>query len=185
MFTKGGCYWLAKTLHQYIPGSEIVFNRRAQHCACWFDNGVYDISGRISGTGFYPATSRDMDYMKKHFVPYFDVKPIGEHVEKKITMMTEQIGRKIMYKDERMKESNLIQDEGKKAGVKRLPYKIKLLWDSVKVYTGPGKEYFSIASVSHRDTLEIIEKKEGKDERRWGRLKSGAGWIPLDHTQMI
>lgn len=80
LFLHGGCYWLALTLHQYIGDSEIVFNRKMQHCACLFDRKVYDIRGRISGKGFMIATAKDREYMKKHFIPRFHVEEINCHL---------------------------------------------------------------------------------------------------------
>lgn len=80
MFLHGGCYWLAMTLQQYIPDSVIVFNRKMQHCASLFNNGVYDIRGRISGSGFFVATTEDMKYMQKHFVPSFDEEALENHL---------------------------------------------------------------------------------------------------------
>lgn len=82
-----------------------------------------------------------------------------------------------MWKDEsngKTQLQNLI-------GVK-FPCKIRLLCDSVTVYTGMGFEYVTAGSVSARDFPEIIEVREDKESRLWGWLKSGAGWIPLDNT---
>lgn len=78
----GGCYWLAMVLQQYIPDSVIVFNQKMQHCACLFNNGVYDIRGRIPSSGFFVATTEDMKYMQKHFVPSFDAEELENHLNK-------------------------------------------------------------------------------------------------------
>ena len=47
-FLNGGCYWLADYLHQVIKGSVIMINRMEEHCALYFDGGLYDVTGRIS-----------------------------------------------------------------------------------------------------------------------------------------
>lgn len=80
LFLHGGCYWLALILNKYISDSEIVFNRKRQHCACLINQKVYDIRGRIPGEGFYIATEKDMKYMQKHFVPCFDTDAISRHL---------------------------------------------------------------------------------------------------------
>lgn len=80
IFLHGGCYWLAITLCRYIPDSVIVFNRKMQHCACLFNDGVYDIRGRIQSKGFFVATTKDMKYMQKHFVPIFDVEMLESYL---------------------------------------------------------------------------------------------------------
>ena len=32
-------------------------------------------------------------------------------------------------------------------------------------------------------SLTIVEEASGKGAKRWGKLKSGAGWISLDYTK--
>lgn len=85
-----------------------------------------------------------------------------------------------MWKD----ESNWKTQLQNLIGVK-FPCKVRLLCDSVTVYTGMGFEYVAVGSVSDKDFPEIIEVGEGKESRLWGRLKSGAGWIPLDKTKIV
>lgn len=67
----------------------------------------------------------------------------------------------------------------------QFPCKIRLLSDSVTIYTGAGYEYVTAGSVSDKDFPEIMEVREGKESNLWGRLKSGAGWIPLAKARMI
>ncbi len=67
----------------------------------------------------------------------------------------------------------------------RLPYGIRLLKDSVPLYTGAGMEYFMQGSISDDYELEIIEERQGKGQRLWGRLRSNAGWIPLDQAEKL
>lgn len=66
-----------------------------------------------------------------------------------------------------------------------LPYKIRLLKDFIPLYTGAGAQYVKIGSVSNWDLPIIIEERQGKGAKLWGRLKSGAGWVPLDDTEAI
>ena len=51
-----------------------------QHCACLFNDGVYDIRGRIQSRGFVVAATEDIKYMQRHFVPAFDAEALKEHV---------------------------------------------------------------------------------------------------------
>ena len=71
-------------------------------------------------------------------------------------------------------------------GAVRLPYRVRLLADSVPLYTGAGTEYVSLGSISddYYD-LEIAEERMGKGQKLWGRLRSDAGWILLEHTEKI
>lgn len=66
-----------------------------------------------------------------------------------------------------------------------LPYKIRILGDSIDVYTGAGNGYIINGSVSQFDCPEIVEEVSEKGRPVWGRLKSGAGWIALDQTEPL
>lgn len=72
-FLRGGCYWLADYLHQRIKESTIMINRQEEHCALYFSKGLYDVRGKISMYGFHPATDREISFMKKNYIPKFDV----------------------------------------------------------------------------------------------------------------
>lgn len=67
----------------------------------------------------------------------------------------------------------------------KTPYRIRLLQDSLPLYTGAGTGYIMIGSVSDNGSLEIIEERNGKGAQLWGRLRTCAGWIPLDQTEII
>lgn len=69
--------------------------------------------------------------------------------------------------------------------IMKLLYKIKIIEDSVPLYTGAGIEYAKIGSISNRDMTVIVEEHQGKGATVWGKLQSGAGWIPLDGTSEI
>ena len=84
----------------------------------------------------------------------------------------------------RNEKSNLKTQFANLTGV-QFPCKIRLLTDSVTVYTGTGFEYVTVGSVTDRDLPEIMEVQEGKEAILWGRLKSGAGWVPLDKAKIV
>lgn len=72
------------------------------------------------------------------------------------------------------------------AGARKLPYRIRLLEDSVPLYTEAGTEYVRLGSISDLyNDLEIVEERMGKGEKLWGRLKSNAGWILLEHAEKL
>lgn len=84
LFLNGGCYWLADTLHQGIDRSRIMINRMEEHCALYFENGLYDVRGRISSKGFYAAGEREINFMKKNYIPKFDVKRLEQYLRAKL-----------------------------------------------------------------------------------------------------
>jgi N-acetylmuramoyl-L-alanine amidase len=44
----------------------------------------------------------------------------------------------------------------------------------------PGTQYPIVTQVKKNDIYTIVE-----ESGNWGRLKSGAGWICLDHTKKL
>ena len=55
-------------------------NRVEEHCALCLKNGVYDVRGKISPYGFHPATEREISFMKKNYIPKFDVSIVEEYL---------------------------------------------------------------------------------------------------------
>lgn len=80
LFLNGGCYWLADTLHQGITGSRIMINRIEEHCALYFENGLYDVRGKISARDFHIAGEREISFMKKNYIPHFDVNRLEQYL---------------------------------------------------------------------------------------------------------
>lgn len=72
-FLQGGCYWFANYLYHRIDNSVLMINRMEEHCAIRLSDGLYDVRGKISSYGFYPATEREISFMKKNYIPKFDV----------------------------------------------------------------------------------------------------------------
>lgn len=63
-----------------------------------------------------------------------------------------------------------------------ISYKIKVTCDKLNVRKGPGTSYAITTSIRDRGVYTIVEvDKSGK----WGKLKSGAGWIHLGYTEKL
>jgi len=80
LFLTGGCYWLADFLHQGIQGSIIMINRVEEHCALYFEKGLYDVRGKISTKNFYAAKEREISFMKKNYLPQFDTEQVTHYL---------------------------------------------------------------------------------------------------------
>ena len=52
-----------------------------EHCAIKLSDGLYDVRGKISSYGFHKATEREISFMKKNYVPKFDVKILEKYHE--------------------------------------------------------------------------------------------------------
>ena len=52
----------------------------------------------------------------------------------------------------------------------------------LNIRKGPGTGYASAGYIKP-GVYTIVEESEGKGASRWGKLKSGAGWISLDYAK--
>lgn|GEM_PF-1931367 len=76
LFLHGGCYFFASYLHSHMKNSFIMFNKEREHCAIEFQNELYDITGKIGRKDYKIATPRQLDYMKKRYIPDFNEKDL-------------------------------------------------------------------------------------------------------------
>lgn len=83
LFVQGGCYWIANLFYQEIEHSDIMINRVEEHCAIYFENGLYDVRGRISQKNFKIAGDREISFMKKNYVPGFDTEKLENYLRMK------------------------------------------------------------------------------------------------------
>lgn len=58
------------------------------------------------------------------------------------------------------------------------PYRQRLEAD-VSIYSGPGEDYDFVRPVGEKGIYTIVEERTDDWGYRWGRLKSGAGWVNL------
>ena len=68
------------------------------------------------------------------------------------------------------------------------PYLIKVTATGLNIRKDAGTNYPIVGLISG-DALKyaytIVEEKDGKGATKWGKLKSGAGWISLDYVRKI
>ena len=64
------------------------------------------------------------------------------------------------------------------------PYLVRVSIKDLNIRKGPGTDY-GVAAVIARGVYTIVEEKEGKGASKWGKLKSGAGWISLDYVDRV
>ena len=57
--------------------------------------------------------------------------------------------------------------------------------DGVNIRKGAGTDYSIVGAIPQGGAYTIVEEKTGKGATKWGKLKSGAGWIALDYTEKI
>ena len=67
-----------------------------------------------------------------------------------------------------------------------VPFKVKVDILDLNIRTGAGTDYAKTGEKTGKGVFTITEVKEGKGSTAgWGKLKSGAGWISLDHATRL
>lgn len=64
-------------------------------------------------------------------------------------------------------------------------YLIKVTADVLNIRTGPGTNYATNGDIRDNGVYTIVAESDGKGATRWGKLKSGAGWISLDYVNKL
>lgn len=59
-------------------------------------------------------------------------------------------------------------------------YRVRVTDDNLNIRRGPGTNYSVVGQIKDKGIYTITETRS-----RWGRLKSGAGWISLKYTEKI
>ena len=64
-------------------------------------------------------------------------------------------------------------------------YLVKVTTDALRIRSDAGTNYPQVGLITDKGTYTIVEEKSGKGANKWGKLKSGAGWISLDWTKKV
>ena len=63
-------------------------------------------------------------------------------------------------------------------------YTVKVSITNLKIRSGPGTDY-DINAIIRPGIYTIVAEADGTGATKWGKLKSGAGWISLDYVKKI
>ena len=61
------------------------------------------------------------------------------------------------------------------------PYKVQVTTSALNIRKGAGTNYAVSGSIRDRGVYTIVAESDGQGAAKWGKLKSGAGWISLDY----
>ena len=107
-----------------------------------------------------------------------DVKIYKNNVDKIAKSIAEALINKTI--EEKKSECKKVTEDKKTSTI----YKVKITTDVLKVRKGPGTNYGTNGSVREGQVYTIVDDKyNGKT--KWGKLKSGAGWIALGYTKKV
>lgn len=94
----------------------------------------------------------------------------GEYIYENLGMVADEVN-KILYKPEIV--------------LPKFPYLVIIDTYALNYRRGPGMNH-PINGVVHRNEVyTIVEEADGPGASKWGRLKSGAGWISLDFVKKM
>ena len=64
-------------------------------------------------------------------------------------------------------------------------YLVKVTASSLNIRKGPGTNYAKTGVIKSKGIYTIVAESSGKGATKWGKLKSGAGWISLDYCKKM
>ena len=66
-----------------------------------------------------------------------------------------------------------------------IAYKVRVTADVLNIRKGAGTNYGTNGSIKDKGVYTIIAESAGKGATKWGKLKSGAGWVSLDWCKKV
>jgi len=95
-------------------------------------------------------------------------------------------GESVQQKRAQYGETFLKKYGGKQTGgqpAAALPYLVRITADVLNIRKGPGTNYATTGQIRDGGVYTIVAESAGTGASKWGKLKSGAGWISLDYTE--
>ena len=68
---------------------------------------------------------------------------------------------------------------------KKVSYRVRVSIKNLNIRKGPGTNYDKTGRYTGIGVFTIVAESEGEGATKWGKLKSGAGWISLDYGKRI
>jgi hypothetical protein len=66
------------------------------------------------------------------------------------------------------------------------PYLVKINASALNIRKGPGTNYPVVITLyKDKNVYTILEESNGPGAKKWGKLKSGIGWISLDYALKV
>lgn len=98
----------------------------------------------------------------------------GKYLESKIPYIVKEVNKKL--------NPTTTTANNNKATVN---YKVKVNIKKLNIRAGAGTNYKKVGAITDKGVYTIVEESSGKGATKWGKLKSGAGWISLDYTKKV
>ena len=180
-----------KTLN-YSPKSDemiITVHRWFANKSCpgdWLYNRLGDLAAevtkRLSGTSSAPSTP-SAGTMYRVRKTWADSKSqIGAYKDlANAKVMVDKNSGYIVFDE----SGNAIYSGKSAATPTFTPYMVRVTTDVLNIRKGAGTNYGINGAIKDQGAYTIVAESSGAGANKWGKLKSGAGWISLDYTQKI
>ena len=80
-------------------------------------------------------------------------------------------------------ESGKVLYKGKQTAFQS--YLVRVSIPDLNIHKGPGTDKAKTGKCTGVGTFTIVEEADGKGASKWGKLKSGAGWVSLDYCRKV
>jgi len=80
-------------------------------------------------------------------------------------------------------ESGKVLYKGKQTAFQS--YLVRVSIPDLNIRKGPGTDKAKTGKYTGAGTFTIVEEADGKGASKWGKLKSGAGWVSLDYCRKV
>ena len=87
--------------------------------------------------------------------------------------------KNLMRKKEKEEEKEAEKEKASK------PYLVRVKIPDLNIRKGPGTNYPKTGKYTGVGTLTIVDEADGQGASRWGKLKSGSGWISMDYVLRV
>ena len=80
-----------------------------------------------------------------------------------------------------------VEDPGDRtvAGEKKVAYRVRVRIPNLNIRKGPGTDYEKTGKFTGMGVFSIVAEAAGEGAEKWGKLRSGAGWISLEYGEKI
>lgn len=68
---------------------------------------------------------------------------------------------------------------------KKVSYRVRVSIKNLNIRKGPGTHFAKTGAYTGVGVFTIVAEADGEGATKWGKLKSGAGWISLDFTKRV
>ena len=75
--------------------------------------------------------------------------------------------------------------DGTVAGEKKVSYRVRVRIPDLNIRKGPGTDYEKTGKFTGVGVFSIVAEAAGEGAAKWGKLRSGAGWISLEYGERI